>query len=65
MAATHQTDTEQRVVHLPFHKSQAGVLTATMPDGLHPHGIAPRGYYMVFIVNTDGVPSEARFVFLH
>jgi Galactose oxidase-like, Early set domain len=65
MAATHQTDTEQRVVQLPFHKSRAGVLTATMPNGLHPHGVAPRGHYMVFIVNTDGVPSEARFVFLH
>jgi hypothetical protein len=26
---------------------------------------APRGYYMLFILNDDGVPSEGRFIFLH
>jgi hypothetical protein len=40
-------------------------LTVTVPDPDHPHGIAPRGHYMLFIVNGDGVPSEARFIFLH
>jgi Domain of unknown function (DUF1929) len=50
---------------LAFHKSHVGVLTATMPDGHTSHGIAPRGSYMVFIVNTHEVPSKARFVLLN
>jgi hypothetical protein len=65
MAVTHQTDTEQRVVQLQFHQSGAQELTATMPNGVHPHGIAPRGHYMLFILNADKVPSVGQFVFLH
>jgi PKD repeat protein len=39
--------------------SGAGVLSVTTP----PNGnIAPPGYYMLFIVNSAGVPSLARFV---
>ena len=65
MAVTHQTDSEQRVVSLPFVQSAANRLTATMPNGMHPHGMAPRGYYMLFILNADGVPSEGQFILLH
>ncbi len=65
MAVTHQTDSEQRVVSLPFVQSAVDELTATMPDGIHPHGIAPRGYYMLFILNNNGAPSEGQFIFLH
>jgi hypothetical protein len=65
MAVTHQTDTGQRVISLSFVKSGASRLTATMPDGMHPHGMAPRGYYMLFILNGNGVPSEGKFIFLH
>jgi hypothetical protein len=65
MAVTHQTDSEQRVISLPLVQSGADRLTATMPDGLNPHGIAPRGYYMLFILNASGVPSEGKFIFLH
>src|SRR5215203_6008163 len=46
MAVTHQTDTEQRIVQMPFHQSGPGVVTASAPDGVHPHALAPRGYYM-------------------
>ena len=39
--------------------SAAGVLNVTSP----PNGnIAPPGYYMLFVLNTAGVPSVARFV---
>lgn len=63
MAVTHQTDSEQRVIRMPF--TQAGTtLTVTVPDPDHPHGTAPRGHYMLFIID-DGVPSEGRFIFLH
>lgn len=65
MAVTHQTDSEQRVIPLTFMPSGASTLAATAPSPGHPHGLAPKGYYMLFIVNTAGVPSEATFVFLH
>jgi len=31
------------------------------PTGLPP-AIAPRGYYMLFVFNNRGVPSEGKFV---
>jgi hypothetical protein len=65
MAVTHQTDSEQRVVQLQFHQSGAQELTATMPNGVHPHGTAPRGHYLVFLLNNAKVPSVGQFVFLH
>jgi hypothetical protein len=65
MAVTHQTDSEQRLIRLEFVQTAADKLTATMPDGIHPHGLAPRGHYLLFILNVDGVPSEGQFLFLH
>ncbi|MGH8537080.1 MAG: galactose oxidase-like domain-containing protein, partial [Gammaproteobacteria bacterium] len=65
MAVTHQTDSEQRIVHMTFYQSGSTELTATAPDGGHPHAIAPRGNYMLFILNGAGVPSEGKFIHLH
>lgn len=65
MAVTHQTDSEQRVLQLSFFQSGATELKGTAPNGIHPHAIAPRGYYMLFILNSNGVPSEGKFVHLH
>jgi hypothetical protein len=65
MAVTHQTDTEQRVIQCTFMKTGAYILCATAPDGSQPHAMAPRGYYMVFILTSAGVPSEGRFIYLH
>jgi hypothetical protein len=67
MAITHQTDTEQRVLdmpvtHDPMNPTQ---LTLVAPHGGHPHAFAPKGYYMLFAVRNDGVPSEGKFIFLH
>ena len=57
-AQTHAFDMDQRLVGLSYTTS-AGVLTVTAP----PNGnIAPPGYYMLFLVNSAGVPSLARFV---
>jgi len=59
-APTHAFDMEQRLIELPF-TTGAGVLTATAPpDGK----IAPPGYYMLFVLNSAGVPSIATFVHL-
>jgi len=60
-AATHAFDMDQRLVGLSF-TAGAGVLNVTAP----PNGnIAPPGYYMLFIVNSAGVPSVATFVRLN
>jgi Domain of unknown function (DUF1929) len=57
-APTHAFDNEQRLVRLSF-TAGSGVLNVVAP----PNGnIAPPGYYMVFILNSAGVPSTARFV---
>lgn len=61
MAVTHQTDTEQRVVEVTFTRS-GNVLTAKAPHGHHRHH-TPRGYYMLFILTSQGVPSEGKFIF--
>ena len=46
------------MVHLSFTKG-TGVLNVTAP----PNGnIVPPGYYLLFILNSSGVPSVAKFV---
>jgi len=57
-APTHAFDMEQRLVAMNF-TAGSGVLNVTAP----PNGsIAPPGYYMLFILNSSGVPSVAQFV---
>lgn len=65
MAVTHQTDSEQRIIHMSFYANSGSQLTVTAPDGGGPHAMAPRGYYMLFLLNGAGVPSEGIFVHLH
>jgi len=57
-AVTHAFDMEQRLVGLSF-TAGAGALSVTAPSS---GNIAPPGYYMLFIVNSGGVPSLASFV---
>lgn len=64
-AVTHQTNTEQRVIQCSFARTGGNTITGVAPDGIHPHAIAPRGYYMLFILNSKGVPSEGKFIHLH
>ena len=57
-APTHAFDMDQRLVGLAF-TTGSGVLNVTAP----PNGnTAPPGFYMLFILNSAGVPSLARFV---
>lgn len=65
MAVTHQTDTEQRVIQLPFTTAGSDLLSATAPNGWHPHALAPRGWYLLFLVDDTGVPSVGEFMHLH
>ena len=57
-AVTHAFDMEQRLVELSF-KNVTGALHVTAPAK---GNIAPPGYYMLFILNAEGVPSVAHFV---
>jgi hypothetical protein len=62
-AVTHSSDPNQREVQLPIvHGGEAGEgkqleVSLTSNDNL-----APPGYYMVFLVNSKGVPSVAQWV---
>ena len=59
-AATHSFNMQQRYVGLELvnNSNSDELLYKAPPNG----NIAPPGYYMLFLVNTDGVPSKARFV---
>jgi hypothetical protein len=57
-AVTHAFDEDQRFMNLSF-TAQAGKLTVQAPANAN---LAPPGYYMLFLVNTAGVPSVATFV---
>jgi hypothetical protein len=56
-ADTHQADMDQHFVPLTF-TTGSGTLSVQIP----PAGTAPPGNYMVFIVNSAGVPSVASFI---
>jgi hypothetical protein len=58
-AVTHHTDGNQRYVRLKILGSDEGVVHLRAPAN---GNLAPPGFYMLFLVNKDGVPSEARFV---
>lgn len=58
-APTHAFDMDQRLVGLNFTITNAKTLSVTGP----PNGnVAPPGYYLLFILNSAGVPSVAKFV---
>ncbi len=61
-AVTHAYDQSQRAIDLEITTRSGNVLTLKAP----PNGrIAPPGYYMLFIVSDQGVPSVSHFVQVH
>ncbi len=56
---THTVDFDQRMVIVPHQNLGGGVYRITAPAGAD---LAPPGWYMLFAVSNDGVPSLARFV---
>jgi hypothetical protein len=59
-SSTHHTNTEQRHVPLAFAPSGANTLEVQV---INDATVAPPGYYMVFIVDSNGRPCErARFI---
>ncbi len=59
-ADTHQSDMDQHFVPLTFSQTGSG-LNVQIPSSA---AIAPPGNYMVFIVNSAGVPSVASLIHL-
>src|SRR5882724_2899572 len=59
-SSSHAFDFDQRLVGLSF-TAGSGSLTVSGPPNSK---IAPPGYYMLFLINNNGVPSEASFVLM-
>jgi chitodextrinase len=57
-AVTHSVNMEQRYVPLSY-TAGSSALSATAPANKN---IAPPGYYMLFGIDSNGVPSIAKFV---
>jgi hypothetical protein len=57
-AVTHSSDPNQRFVELPMTVSgnNIGLNLTSNPN------VAPPGWYMLFVVGTNGVPSVAKWV---
>jgi hypothetical protein len=57
-AVTHGVDMNQRMLKLPV-VQRTGCVSVTAPAG---RNAAPPGWYMLFLLNDQGVPSVAKFV---
>jgi hypothetical protein len=58
-AVTHAFDMDQRLVGLTFANAEEGALNVQAPTG---GNLAPPGWYMLFLVDSAGVPSTAAWV---
>jgi len=58
-ATTHSFNMQQRYIGLKIGDKAANSLTMEAPPNAN---IAPPGYYMLFLLNAEGVPSEAKFI---
>ena len=59
-ATTHSSDPNQRLIDVGFTKTSTGI-SVTMPT--EPN-LAPPGWYMLYAVDANGVPSVAKWVHL-
>lgn len=60
-SVTHSFNMDQRMVGLTFTRGAGSITFQTPPNAR----IAPRGWYMLFLVSTTGVPSVATFLRLN
>ena len=56
---THSYDTNQRLVALDIAVQANGVVQVNLTNNLN---LAPKGWYMLFLVSNAGVPSVATWV---
>jgi len=57
-SATHSFNQNQRINRLSFSRVAGGLNVTTPPNA----NLCPPGYYMLFILNGNGVPSVAKFI---
>ncbi len=57
-STTHTFDESQRFMHLGFTQASGGINVTTPANG----NIAPPGFYMLFLLNSSGVPSVAKII---
>jgi len=60
-ATTHSLNSEQRLVDLPIQVTGPEAVLLQMPATAT---IAPPGWYLLFVVNATGVPSEGSWIHL-
>ncbi|WP_159717293.1 glyoxal oxidase [Geminicoccus flavidas] len=60
-SVTHSTNMEQRFLDLPFKRS-SNTLQVTAPTS---NRIATPGYYLLFVIDRDGVPSVGKVLAMH
>ncbi len=58
-SVTHAFNMNQRYVPLTINSRTSETLTVTAPTNAN---LAPPGYYMLFVINSKGVPSVARII---
>jgi hypothetical protein len=67
-SVTHHFDFDQRYFQLDFKVTAQGTLKVTPPAGkpgtTGDTNAAPQGWYMLFLLSSQGVPSEAAWVHL-
>ncbi|MFL9963075.1 DUF1929 domain-containing protein, partial [Paraburkholderia sediminicola] len=61
-SVTHSLNNEQRRIPLPFSPSRAGQYVLNIPGD---SGVAVPGYYMLFALDTNGVPSVSSTIQIH
>jgi hypothetical protein len=62
-SATHAFDYNQRFMWLTFTRTSTGVSVQMPASGSKT--LAPPGYYLLFLLNGNGVPSVGKFIRLH
>lgn len=58
-AVTHGNDMHQRAIKLPIQPRAGGGVYAAVPPS---SALVPPGYYMLFVLDANGIPSVASFV---
>jgi len=58
-SVTHAFDSDQRYIELEFRHDDRDRLSVTAPPN---NNIAPPGYYLLFLLDRAGLPSEGKFM---
>ena len=58
-AVTHSFNVEQRYMELPFSSNSSGTIQVELPTS---RTVATPGFYLMFVVNGNGTPSEATII---